>query len=222
MLLERPVFSGGRLLFRRDPAPAAPDIWRELDSFNGPIDFVAWFGAARPVEIEIGCGKGGFLATVAELHPEINFVGVEKDGRYLKRARRKIEKRGLRNVRLVHGDMVYMLLNHVPDGAIQAYHVYFPDPWPKRRHAKRRMFTDLSVEQFARTLRPGHELVVKTDVPVNFTRMRRVVEDSGLFALDELRCWRGEDAPPNNLPTNFETKYRKIGKEVFYARWRVK
>ena len=162
------------------------------------------------------------LAGAATARPDVNFIGVEMDGSYLKIARRKIEIRCLANVRLVHGDMVYFLLNHIRDGSIAAYHIYFPDPWPKRRHAKRRMVRDVSVQQFARTLIPGGRLVVKTDVPVNYTRIRRAVNDSGLFTLEDMRAWGLDEAPDGDIPTNFERKYHQIGKRTFYARWRAK
>jgi len=204
-----------------------PDIWRDVGTLTGPVDFTVWFGNDRPVEIEIGCGKGAFLAASAQLRPEVNFLGVERDGRYLKFAREKMEDRGLANVRLIHGDMVYFLLNHIRAQSVSAYHVYFPDPWPKRRHAKRRMFREVSVGQFERTLAPGGRLFVKTDVPVNFTRIRRTVNDSELFDLEEMRVWGGREGaagppPEGNVATNFEIKYARVGKEVFYARWRVK
>lgn len=202
--------------------PLIPDIWRNVSDLSGQLDFDDWFGAERPVEIEIGCGKGLFLCTSSVARPEVNFVGVERDGTYLKRARAKVETRNLQNIRLIRGDMVYLLLNHIADHSVDAIHVYFPDPWPKRRHARRRMFSDISVEQFARCLKPGGLLINKTDVPVNAARIRRVVNDSQLFDLEDMRVWRAAEPPEGNIPTNFEIKYGPIGKEVFYARWRVK
>ena len=215
------------------PSPATPspeldrlrgDIWRRLGAGagDGVMDFGAWFGNDQPVEIEIGCGKGAFLTAQALAHGDVNYVGVEKEGKYLKKARMKLEKRGVPNVRLIHGDMACLLLNHIRDRSVRAYHIFFPDPWPKRRHGKRRMIRDVTVQQLARTLAPGGELWIKTDLPVNFTRMRRVVEDSGLFEMVFQRCWSAGQAPADNVPTNFETKYAIVGKETFQALWRVR
>ncbi len=198
-----------------------PDIWRSTSQLKAPIDFAEWFGNANPIQIEIGCGKGAFLAAVGERRPDLNFVGLEYFGKYLRKTRQKIEKRGLTNVRLLHGDMVYLLLNHVPDQSVSVYHIYFPDPWPKRRHAKRRMVREASVAQFARTLRPEGFVDVKTDLPVNFTRIRRAINDTGLFRQEFIRVWSSDTMPEDNVPTNFEIKYRAIGKETFHGRWRL-
>jgi tRNA (guanine-N7-)-methyltransferase len=202
--------------------PVVEDLWRRVDSLTGPVRFRDWFGDDGPVEIEIGCGKGRFIVESALARPDTRFVGVEKEGKYLKRARLRVEKAGVTNVRLVHGDMVYFLLNRIPDKTVAVVHIYFPDPWPKRRHKKRRMFSDLSVEQFARVLRPGGRLILKTDVPVNYARARRVMEDSRLFDCEDLAVWPSGEAPEDNIATNFEVKYDAIGKEVFHARWRVR
>jgi tRNA (guanine-N7-)-methyltransferase len=196
------------------------DIWRGLATIEGVIDFGDWFGSDGPVEMEIGAGKGRFLADSARQRPDVHFVGADKDGKFLRIAYEKIIKRELPNVRFVHGDMIEMFAEHIAEGSVQTVHVYFPDPWPKRRHAKRRMFQDGVAQSIARALSADGRLFFKTDVPVNFTRIRRAVNDSGCFELEEARCWRAGEAVADNVPTNYEVKYVAVGKEVFYARWR--
>ena len=174
------------------------------------------------MEVDLGCGKGRFLLAHAAAHPDINLLGTDIQVGRLQKVRTRAERAGLANIRLLHTDTDYVLEYLIPRDSIRTFYLFFPDPWPKRRHAKRRMFRDVSAEQFARTLVPDGRLIMKTDVPVSFIRIRRVMRDSHLFDLEEMRVWRGPSPLEDNIPTNFETKYARIGKEVFYARWKVK
>src|SRR5262249_1630393 len=133
----------------------APDPPRQL----------AWdavFGNDHPVEIEVGFGKGLFLVTTAQAHPEHNFLGIEIVRKYQLFTATRIAKRGVQNVRLAKADARLFLRDLVAAESVHGMHVYFPDPWWKKRHQKRRLFTSEFIEQCARVLKPGGRLNIAT------------------------------------------------------------
>jgi tRNA (guanine-N7-)-methyltransferase len=181
-----------------------------------PLDWSAIFGNHHPVEAEIGFGKGLFLLTASQHSPDVNFLGVEIERKYTLFTATRLAKRGLKNVRLACADAKLFLKNHVVDGSLRAVHVYFPDPWWKKRHKKRRLFTEEFVAQSLRVLRPGGLLHIATDVE----------EYSGIMKglLAEQPRLRALPPPEPNDPkhdfdylTNFERKYRKQGKPIYRA-----
>jgi tRNA (guanine-N7-)-methyltransferase len=181
-----------------------------------PLDWAAVFGNEHPVEAEIGFGKGLFLLSASQQSPDINFLGVEIERKYTLFTATRLAKRGLKNVRLACADAKRFLQNHVAGGSLHAVHVYFPDPWWKKRHRKRRLFTEEFVAQCARVLRPGGRLHIATDVEEYFGIMK------GLLA--EQPRLRALPSPEPNDPqhdldylTNFERKYRKQGKPIYRA-----
>src|SRR5262249_27372588 len=128
------------------------------------LDWQSVFGNANPVEVEVGFGKGLFLITTAPQHPEINYLGIEIIRKYQLFTATRVIKRRLANVRLACADARLLLRDCVTAGSLQAIHVYFPDPWWKKRHQKRRVFTAEFVAQCERTLRLGGRLHIATDV----------------------------------------------------------
>lgn len=134
-----------------------PPSWVEV------LDWSRVFGNANPVEIDLGCGDGTFLVERARRNPDRNFLGVE---RLLGRARkvdRKAQRLGLTNVRGLRIESGYAVGFLFPVGSVAVYHIYFPDPWPKKRHAKRRLFQPEFLAALQRTLAPGGEVRVATD-----------------------------------------------------------
>lgn len=127
------------------------------------LDFRALFGNDRPVTVEIGFGMGVATAAIAEANPDMNYLGLEVHRPGIGRLLWEIENRGLSNIRIIEHDAVEVLERMVDDGAAAAFHIFFPDPWPKKRHHKRRLvkrpFTDL----LARKLTPGAYLYMATD-----------------------------------------------------------
>lgn len=174
------------------------------------IDVRDLFDDSNPVEIEIGSGKGAFLVAHAETHPDVNFLGIENQGKYARLVRERIEKRKLTNARMLHADASFVVSRILREATVRAFHVYFPDPWWKRRHHKRRLLTADLATDILRTLEPGGTLWIATDVEHRFEEMLAVLAPLP-FALS-----LGESAPGRAL-TNFERKYRVEGRSLFYA-----
>ena len=123
------------------------------------------FGNDHPIEIEVGFGKGLFLVTSALAQPDVNFVGIEIMRKYQLFTATRMAKRGLKNVRLAKADARLLLRDRVAAGSVQAMHVYFPDPWWKKRHHKRRVFTAQFARECERVLH-GRPMHIATDVEV--------------------------------------------------------
>ena len=183
---------------------------------TGPLHWPDVFGNTQPVEVEVGCGKGLFLTTAATQRPDTNFFGIELSRKYALFAGDRATRHALNNVRVARADARQVLALWMPDASVSAIHVYFPDPWWKRRHQKRRLFTEEFVDHTARILVRDGELRVATDVSEYYQVMRQVVEQHPAFVL--------RDIPPQRQPehdldylTNFERKYRQAGKSIFRA-----
>ena len=121
-----------------------------------------------PLEVEVGSGKGLFLRTAAEARPEVNFLGIEIARRYAEFAAAALAKRKLTNAVMVHGDALRVFREFLPDASLAAVHVYFPDPWWKKRHKKRRVLQASLLGDIERTLQPGGTLHFWTDVEEYF------------------------------------------------------
>jgi tRNA (guanine-N7-)-methyltransferase len=178
-----------------------------------PLDWRALFGNDRPVEIEVGFGKGLFLLTESAAHPDVNYLGLEIERKYQLFTATRLAKRGRTNVRVACADARLFLRDRVPSGSVRAVHVYFPDPWWKKRHHKRRVFTPEFVAEVARVLAPGGRLLAATDVPEYAAVVAELVP-----AHTPLRPLL---PPPEHKPehdldylTNFERKFRKQGKAI--------
>jgi tRNA (guanine-N7-)-methyltransferase len=174
------------------------------------IHWAAIFHNDQPVEIEVGFGKGAFLVAAAPARPKVNFFGIEVVRKYQLFTATRLAKRHLLNVHLACADGRQILREQVPAKSVQAIHVYFPDPWWKTRHHKRRVFTPDFVTSCTRSLWVGGRLYLATDVPEYFASM------AGLCAAEPgLRLM--PNAPPAHgldYLTNFERKAREQGQPV--------
>lgn len=177
------------------------------------LDWHALFANAAPVEIEVGSGKGLFLLSSSQAHPDINYVGIEIERKYQLYAANRLAKRGLKNVRLVCADARTFLGQHVAPASVQAVHVYFPDPWWKKRHHKRRVFTAEFTETCARVLVPGGRLHVASDVGEYFAIITDLLNAQPMFAPLPSPAPR-EPVHDFDYLGNFERKYRKEGKQI--------
>jgi len=134
------------------PAPVLPP-WRTE----------TLFGNTDPLEIDAGSGKGRFLLARAQAHPHINFLGIERQQNRVIKVARKADRAHLRNVRLVQSEISFLLENLIRDDAVQTLYIFYPDPWPKRRHHNRRLIQPAFLDLAARKLQPGGRLHFATD-----------------------------------------------------------
>lgn len=172
----------------------------------------------HPVELEVGFGKGAFLVEAGPAHPDRNFLGIEIDRGLALYVAGRIAKRKLNNVKVASGDAGRLMSQHLPDGCLSAIHVYFPDPWWKKRHRKRRVFNDEFALQAARVIRPGGMLYLATDVAEYFQVMLTMMTGRPEFV--PVHIDREEQADDPSKPvTNFEKKARREGRPVWRAQF---
>ena len=168
---------------------------------------VSWrdvFGNDRPVEVEIGPGRGETLLALATAAPEVNFFAVERARRAMEALLAKVCARGLDNVRVVAGDVRCVLAHCVADASVASYHIYFPDPWPKRAHRARRLAGPELAGQLVRTLAPAGAVHVATDLPA-------LLEDFRLAFLAAGLVHRPGAPAPSRPTTSFERRYAMAG-----------
>jgi tRNA (guanine-N7-)-methyltransferase len=178
------------------------------------LDLARLFGNANRVVLEIGSGKGRFLIGSAVEQPDVNFIGIEKSLHYHRVIRDRVLKRALRNVRLINFDAFPVLRDMIPDASLSEIHIYFPDPWPRKREQKRRIIRAEVLEQLRRALAPDGSGIYVTDHRDYFDIAAPLI--AGFFRA-ETRI-PGPDDPPR---TNYEAKYRAEGREIFEVRfWR--
>jgi tRNA (guanine-N7-)-methyltransferase len=180
------------------------------------LDWPELFGRDRPVELEVGSGKGLFLVNAARERPDHDFLGIEISRKYARLAAERALKRGVTNVRLWPGDARPVLAHSVKEESLRAVHVYFPDPWWKKRHKKRRVFTASLVATVHRLLEPSGLLHVATDVEEYFEVIQSLIAEEPRLAKlppPEVR------EPQHDLDylTNFERKFRIEGRTIYRA-----
>ena len=179
-----------------------------------PVGWPALFDNDNPVELEIGCGKGTFITQQAVARPQTNFFGIEWANFYWRYTCDRLRRNGCaKNARVVRADAKFFLRDYVADGSLAAVHIYFPDPWPKARHHKRRLITPAFVEQVVRVLAPGGRVQIVTDHADYWARIEAAVRASPLEVV--------EYEPPGSAGegevtgTNFERKYVVEGRGFF-------
>jgi tRNA (guanine-N7-)-methyltransferase len=178
-----------------------------------PLDMVTLFGNTHPVVLEIGSGKGRFLLATAMERPDVNVLGIEKSLHYHRFIRDRFLKRDLRNIRLINHDAFVVLQKMLPDASIAEVHIYFPDPWPKKRERKRRIIRPEVLAELRRVLIEGGSGIYVTDHEEYFESAAPLVEAA--FPRTERRI-PGPDDPPR---TNYEAKYREEGRAIFEIRF---
>ncbi len=142
---------------------AGPSLVFRPVSYVETLDLAALFPLIQPVEVELGSGDGSFLAQYAQAHPELNLLGVERLLGRLRKEERKGLRAHLTNLRLLRLEAGYVVEYLLPPASLQALHIYFPDPWPKRRHHRRRLINERFPELARRALVPGGMVYLRTD-----------------------------------------------------------
>ena len=175
-----------------------------------PADWTKVFGRAAPLVVEIGCGGGRFIVSQAQTHPDWNLLAIERANEYFKLLKERIAKRRLTNIRVMRTDAADLVAACFPDRCVSIYHVYFPDPWPKKRHRKRRLFTEAFCAELRRTLAPGGTLFFATDHPEYYREVLPLLR-AVLDVTEHPEPW--EDAPAGR--TNYEIKYLRQGRPIY-------
>jgi tRNA (guanine-N7-)-methyltransferase len=185
------------------------------EDLDSKIDFVRIFGRPGPVHIEIGTGKGTFLLNQARAQPGDNFLGIEWARKYYRYAVDRIGRWGLTNVRIIRTDAATFLADFVPGNSVDCFHIYFPDPWPKKRHHKRRFICPANLEHLIRCLRTGGQLKIATDHADYFEQIKTVLtaRNEKLQEIDFLPTAGAEAS--EWVGTNFERKYLKDQRPIY-------
>ena len=192
--------------------PKLPSLRIFPDDWLHPVEPEKLFGNPRPLEIDVGCGKGRFLLARAAKQPEANFLGVDRMLRRIRKVDNKARRLGLTNVRLLRMDAFYAVTYLIPAGCVSAYYILFPDPWPKKRHHDHRLFNKQFVDAVHRTLVAGGRLHFSTDHLPYFKEVKAILAGDRRF----------EEIPPfepaEDERTDFELYYIrhvKIGRCSF-------
>ena len=177
----------------------------QLASIVEPLDLEKLFPESQPLEVELGCGDASFLVDYAARHPDRNFIGVERLLGRLRKLDRKGRRAGLANVRGVQIESAYFLQYLLPPHAASALHVYFPDPWPKKRHRKNRLINETFPRLALAALAPGGVVYLRTDDRDYFAQMTGVFGAGGEFEPVETPEELSE------LTTDFEREFQARG-----------
>ncbi len=192
-----------------------PGVSLKTEDLDGKIDFVRIFGRSGPVHIEIGAGKGTFLLNQAKAESSDNYLGIEWARKYYRHAVDRIGRWGLTNVRIIRTDAAVFIADFVPDNSVDCFHIYFPDPWPKKRHHKRRFLCPANLEHLIRCLKAAGQLRIATDHAEYFEQIRTVVAARSdiLEEIDFLPTTGAETG--EWVGTNFERKYLKDQRPIY-------
>jgi len=192
------------------------DLLVELESILKPLSLVEIFPAAQPLEVELGCGDASFLVEYARRHPGRNFIGVERLLGRLRKLDRKGRRAELANLRGVQIESAYFLKYLLPPGSAAALHIYFPDPWPKKRHRKNRLINEAFPRLAQASLAPGGVVYLRTDDADYFEQM------TGVFGVS--REFQQIEAPADlaEILTDFEREFNARGIGTLRAAYRSK
>jgi tRNA (guanine-N7-)-methyltransferase len=173
-----------------------------------PVEVAELFGRSAPLHVDLGCGDGSFLCEMAQQFPKTNFLGIERLTKRVEKVRRKAEK--IENVRVLRADSLFAVRYLLPESSVEAFYLSFPDPWPKRRHQLRRIFTRDFLDAIAVALEQHGVLRVATDQLDYFQQVERISRDHLQFQVVP----RSPD--DSVLPvTKFEKKFRKQGTPIY-------
>ena len=203
---------------RASPLSRGPHVQSEPGFLDTRPDEILWrgqpcdprrlFGRNAPLEVEIGSGKARFLIEAARASPSHDFLGLERSLSYYRVCRDRVARSGLPNIRILRADG-RLLAEGLPTGSVHAFHVYFSDPWPKKRHRKRRFLDGVTLELLASRLEPGGLLRIATDHADYGASVASLCETVG--GLERLE-WNQYPEPPL---THYELKYRAEGRPIW-------
>jgi tRNA (guanine-N7-)-methyltransferase len=156
-----------------------PESWTQALSLDAL--FPRPGGATRPLAVDVGCGKGRYLLAMARKHPEMNFLGIDRMRSRMVKLGRKLTRADLRHVRLVQVEASYAVRHLLPATSVSRFTIFFPDPWPKRRHHRRRLFCPAFLDDLDRAMEPGALLHIATDHLDYFDAIRALFDADARF-----------------------------------------
>jgi tRNA (guanine-N7-)-methyltransferase len=193
-----------------DPPAGMAEPLVPLSQYEGALPLDEIFARRAPLEVEVGTGKGHTLITLAQRDAHKNFMGIEVGSRWARLTRVRLLHAAVANARLVHGEAQWILDRYLAPDSVRCFHVYFPDPWPKNRHQKRRLIRPGFAAQMARCLEQGGEVRLATDHAAYFEQIGEVM-DAGGFRHRPDADW------PEEPVSAFEAKYRVQGRAIHRA-----
>jgi tRNA (guanine-N7-)-methyltransferase len=210
------VRMGRRALPKFDPRIDLSRHFKLFDDLPRPWDGEKLFGRSAPLEVEVGSGKGLFLTSAATTRPDTNFLGIELAPRYARFAAARLAKLNVPNAVMIGGDALRVMHEVLPTSGIAAVHVYFPDPWWKKRHRKRRVMCEALLEDVVRVLEPGGRLHFWTDVQEYFqTSLELIAAHAALVG--PLPVTERPAEHTLDYRTHFERRTRLAGEKVYRA-----
>lgn len=192
------------------------DLIHPLTSILDRLDLSRLFFRKQPLEVELGSGDGSFLVDYAKRHPDRNFIGVERLLGRIRKLDRKGRRAGLANLRGVRIESAYFLRYLLPVRSTSTLHIYFPDPWPKRKHRRHRLINEQFPSLAHSVLEPGGQVYLRTDHPDYFQQMAAVFDGCADFAKEE--------TPDElaSLMTDFERDFSARGIKTLRAAYRAR
>jgi tRNA (guanine-N7-)-methyltransferase len=171
------------------------------------LDFGEIYGRRAPVEVDLGCGDGSFLAALASENPDRDFLGIERLFGRVGSASRKIQHGRLTNARVLRFEIAYAVERLLPENSVASFHLMFPDPWPKRRHAPRRLVNENFLASLHRALVANGTVRIATDETEYYRQITRLVSQSSLFAVVS-------DPVPATVMSKFEKRFVLDGVKI--------
>ena len=211
-LQKRPAI--GQAVSRNKSLPPGESLIHPINSAIEPIDLASLFTAEQPLELELGSGDGSFTLKYALAHPGRNIVALERLLGRITKLDRKGYRAGLKNLRLLRAEAAYVLEHLLPPGTLDAIHVYFPDPWPKKRHHKNRLISEPFPALARRLLKAEGIVYLRTDSVEYFEQMLEVFDGAVGFEPTET------PEQLKNLVTDFEEQFNAQGIPTNYAAYR--
>jgi tRNA (guanine-N7-)-methyltransferase len=209
---------GRRALRKLDPELDLSSYLFEIEAVPKPFDSTSFFGRSAPLQIEVGSGKGLFLQTAAESKPDDNFLGIEIARKYAKYCAARLARRALTNAKMISGDGGRFFHEWLPDATAAAVHVYFPDPWWKKRHKKRRVLNETFVREIERVLMASGELHFWSDVEEYFlTTLELIAAATSLQGPIDVPEREAEH--DLDFRTHFERRFRLGSQPVYRSRF---
>jgi tRNA (guanine-N7-)-methyltransferase len=212
---------GRRALRKIDPRLDLSRHLREADDLPATFDAAELFGRVAPLEVEVGSGKGLFLAGAARAHPERDYLGIEVAQKYARYAAAKLVRQKATNALMIRGDGLALFRQWFLPASLFAVHVYFPDPWWKKRHKKRRVLNEDFLHDVERTLIAGGRLHFWTDVEEYFHTTLELVTQTTKLA-GPLPVAESPAEHDLDYRTHFERRTRKNSEPVFRAEFQKK